>query len=92
MYIINNDNEPVKNDYSRIFLSCRNPKEDKHLERFENDLYDLIKSLKFIKTKNALFTKMRNDLNEIRKLNKLIAFAAMSLNIYEIEPSIKKNY
>ena len=84
------DNETVKNGYSGIFLSCRNPKEDKHLERFENDLYDLIKSLMFRKIKNPLFTKMRNDLNEIRKSNKLIAFADKSLNIYKIEPQYYK--
>ena len=84
------DNEPDKKEFSGIFPSNRNPKEDKHLERFENDLYDLIKSLKFRKIKNPLFTKMKNDLNEIKKSNKLIAFADKSLNIYKVEPKYYK--
>ena len=33
---------------------------------------------------------MRNDLNEIRKLNKKFAFADKSLNIYKIEPKYNK--
>ena len=33
---------------------------------------------------------MRNDLNDIRKLNKIIAFADKSLNIYIIEPKYYK--
>ena len=78
IYFNLDDNESVKNEYSGIFPLCRNPKEDKHLERFENNLYDLIKSLKFRKVKNPMFTKIRNDLNEIKKSNKTIAFADKS--------------
>ena len=33
---------------------------------------------------------MVNDLNQIRKSNKLIAFADKSLNIYKIEPKCYK--
>lgn len=71
----------VKKEYSGIFPTHRNPKEDKHLERFENDLYTLIKSLKFRKVKNPLFLRMRKDLNEIRKTNEFFAIADKSLNI-----------
>ena len=69
----------------------RNPKEDKHLERFENYLYNLIKSLKFRKVKNPLFLRMRKDLNETRKTNKFFAFADKSLNMYKINLSFIKN-
>ena len=80
----------VKKEYSGIFPTHRNPKEDKHLERFENDLYNLIKGLKFRKVKNPLFLRMRKDLNEIRKTNKFFAFADKSLNMYKIKPELYK--
>ena len=32
--------ETVQNEYGKIFRTSKNPKEDKNLERFENDLYN----------------------------------------------------
>ena len=84
------EQEFVSKEYGGIFPTHRNPKEDKHLERFENDLYNLIKSLKFRKVKNPLFLRMRKDLNEIRKTNKFFAFADKSLNMYKIKPELYK--
>ena len=45
----------AKKEYSGIIPTHRNLKEDKHLERFENDLYNLTKSLKFRNVKNPFF-------------------------------------
>ena len=47
------DNELFKNKQNGIFPLRRNPKGDSHLERFENGLYDLIKSLEFRKIKHS---------------------------------------
>ena len=72
----------VKKEYSGIFPTHRNPKEDKHLERFENDLYNLIKDLKFRKLKNHLFLRMRKDLNENRKTKKKTICFCQQIIIY----------
>ena len=62
----------LKKEYSEIFPTHKNPNVDKNLERFENDLYNLVKSLKFRKVKIFLFLRMRKDLNEIRKTNNFL--------------------
>ena len=40
-------------------------------------------TIKPVNNRFSIFTKMKNDLNEIKKLNKLIKFADKSLNIYK---------
>ena len=80
----------VTTEYGWTFPTHKNRKQDKHLERFENDLYNLIKSLIFRKVKNSLFLRMRKDLNEIKKPKRVFAFADKSLNIYKIQPELYK--
>ena len=76
------ENGSIKNTFG--FKSSKSPPKIKDLANFENDLYDIISSIKFRKTSNVIQDKMRKDLNEIGNSNMVVVPADKSNNFYKI--------
>ena len=56
---------------------------------FESELFDLINSISFKRKVNNFQRNLRNQINSMKKSNKLIVFADKTNNLYKIGP---KNY
>ena len=52
---------------------------------FENDLQQMIKNVEFRQISNSFQGKLKNDVDHIKKSNKIFVFADKSRNIYEVE-------
>ena len=53
------------------------------MTHFENDLQQMIKSVEFRQTSNNFQGKPKNDIEHIKKSNKMFVSAEKSRNIYE---------
>ena len=53
--------------------------------QFENDLLELIKSLKFKKVKNKFLDQLHKDITSIKKSKNVFIFADKTRNIYETD-------
>ena len=51
---------------------------------FENDIYDMVRNIKFRIVHNNFQDKLKEDINEIRYSKNLFVFADMSTNLYEM--------
>ena len=56
--------------------------------QFENDLLELIKSLKFKKVKNKFLDQLHKDITSIKKSKNVFIFAEKTRNIYETDKNI----
>ena len=81
------EQETDQTEFKGIFPTEKSAPKDKHLTRFENELYDLIKNIKFRKFSNSLVNKMKKDLSEIESSKKVFIFADKSTNMYKMDPS-----
>ena len=73
------------NPLSYIFKSRKCPPQHKDLMQFENDLLELIKSLKFKKVKNKFLDQLHKDITSIKKSKNVFIFADKTRNIYETD-------
>ena len=73
------------NPLSYIFKSRKYPPQHKDLMQFENDLLELIKSLKFKKVKNKFLDQLHKDITSIKKSKNVFIFADKTRNIYETD-------
>ena len=73
------------NPLSYIFKSRKYPPQHKDLMQFENDLLELIKSLKFKKVKNKFLDQLHKDITSIKKSKNVFIFAEKTWNIYEAD-------
>ena len=53
--------------------------------QFENDLLELIKSVKFKKVKNKFLDQLHKDITSIKKSKNVFIFAGKTGNIHETE-------
>ena len=58
--------------------------QNKYLDAFENDMYEMIGKIEFIKVRNIFRNKLKQDLETIRSSKNLLAFADKSTNLYEL--------
>ena len=58
--------------------------QNKYLDAFENDMYEMIGKIEFIKVRNIFRNKLKQDLETIRSSKNLLAFAGKSTNLYEL--------
>ena len=72
-----------------IFKSRKCPPQHKDLMEFENDLLELIKSVKFKKVKNKFLDQLHKDISSFKKSKNVLIFADKTRNIYETD---KNNY
>ena len=84
-----NNDENKENPRSNInnygFKSRNCPKQNKHLDKFEDDLLLMIKNIEFRNVNDTFQNKLQNDIREINRNPKTITFADKSRNLYEIE-------
>ena len=80
----NNKNDEF-NNYG--FKSLKKPPTNKHLIRFEEDLLDLVRKVRF-KNRNCHFQKkLQAEIRDINRSNKIYVKADKSRNVYKINPS-----
>jgi hypothetical protein len=91
-YWFRDKNDPLNNDDAEEhddnthhrFPSKRSGPPSEHLERFEEDLFDIIKSIKFRRFDSDFQRRLNNDLANIRKSDKIFTSADKTGNIYKI--------
>ena len=67
------------------FKSVKSPPANERLVNFENDLYNLIKSVKFHKHNDKFQERLSNDVRKIKKSSDVFVFADKTTNIYKIK-------
>ena len=71
---------------ARRLKSQRTPPSNSGLDQFENDLFGIIRKIEFMNSKNTIQAKMREDIERIRKLRKVLVRLDKSNNIYQVSP------
>ena len=77
-----NNLEHVNNNYG--FKSDRTPPQNKHLNGFENAMYDMVKNTEFQGNRNNFQSKLKDDLKKVKTSGKIMVFADKTANMYEI--------
>ena len=67
------------------FKSVKCPLAIQEMADFENGLQQMIKNVEFRQRSNSFQGKLKNDIDHIKKSNKIFVFADKSRNIYEVE-------
>ena len=68
------------------FKSTKNPPPVDELKEFEDDMFKMVQSTKFIQV-NPFVIKLKNDTDHIKKETKLLIAADKTTNFYKLEPS-----
>ena len=66
------------------FTTSATPPQNKYLNAFENDMYEMIRKIEFIKVRNDFREKLKQDLEIIRPPKNVLAFADKRTNLYEL--------
>ena len=69
------------------FRSTKNPPPIKELKDFEDDMLEMIQSVKFKQVNNPFFNKLKEDTDRIKNEPKLLIAADKTTNFYKLEPS-----
>ena len=85
VHLYENSGLNTSNPLNYIFKSRKCPPKHKNLMQFENDLLELIKSLKFKKVKNKFLDQLHKDITSIKKSKNVFIFADKTRNIYETD-------
>jgi len=80
----NNNTEPQQENFG--FKSRNTPPPQTELENFENDLFDMISSIKFRNRKDDFQKTLEDDIRKINASEKALIFADKTTNIYELFP------
>ena len=80
-------NEPYERREEDIFKSSRSAPACEELKSFENDLFKIIKNIKFTPYKSKFQKTLKKDLEQILTKNKIILFADKTRNLYQTNPS-----
>ena len=78
-----NETQTVPENYGLKSLNW--PPQVKELIQFESNLLDIIKSLKFRKTKNHFQKRLKDDINTIDITDTTLTFADMTSNLYKLK-------
>ena len=84
-HLYENSQLNTSNPLNYIFKSRKCPPQHKDLMQFENDLLELIKSLKFKKVKNKFLDQLHKDITSSKKSKNVFIFAGKTRNIYETD-------
>ena len=72
-----------KDDYVNFGLRSNiSPTQNPALTSFENDIYDMVRNIEFIKVHNDFQDKLKEDIKGIRSSKNLFVFADKSTNLY----------
>ena len=80
------ENDENDNRNSKFgFKSNHSPPQNKHLKPFEDDLYDVIRSIEFKPVKSQFLKKLKDDVSEIKNSQNMYVFADKTTNIYTMQ-------
>ena len=80
----NDENEETAQPETYEIKSLNCPPPIKGLTNFENDLFNIVKSIKFRKSRNQFQTKLKNDIKTIKTTTTTLTFADKTLNLYKL--------
>ena len=97
-FIANGDNNEAGKDDSNEaskdtiemeskFPTRKSPPPNDLIQAFEDDLFKLIKNIKFRNVRTRFQNQLRKDINAINQSDKVFAFADKTNNIYQMEPT-----
>ena len=75
-----NETHTIPKTYGLKSLNC--PPQVRELIQFESDLLDIIKSLKFRKTRSSFQNILKDDINTINNTDTILTFADKTSNLY----------
>ena len=75
-----NETHTISETYGLKSLNC--PPQVRELIQFESDLLDIIKSLKFRKTRSSFQNILKDDINTINNTDTILTFADKTSNLY----------
>ena len=84
-FFFENEDHVKKEHYG--FKTPHTPPQDDDLIEFENDMYELMKSIEFKYSKNKFQNKVSDDLKKIRKSGKVAVPADKTTNLYLLNRS-----
>ena len=84
----NEDISPREYKEEDVFKSNRSAPACDDLKAFENDLFDIIKNIKFSSYKSNFQRKLKQDLKKLLIKNKVILFAEKTRNLYKTSPKL----
>ena len=67
------------------FQTTNTPPSNIHLKAFEDELYDMIRDVKFTKRRDQFQSQLHDDVKAIRTSNKVLVFADKTSNLYEAD-------
>ena len=67
------------------FKSSHSPPQNEALNSFEDDLYNLVRSIEFVPVQNAFLNSLNKDVREINNSEKVWVFADKTTNIYCVD-------
>ena len=85
-YNDSNNDEPVAQNGKFGFKSKNTPPPQEELESFENDLFNMVASIKYRNSKDSFQEKLKEDIRKINDSDKLLIFADKTTNIYSLSP------
>ena len=78
-----NKTQTIPEAYGLKSLDC--PPQVKELIQFESDLLDMIKALKFRKTRSHFQRRLKEDINNIHSTDTTLTFADKTSNLYKLK-------
>ena len=84
--VCDNDLETDNNSEPRIFPTRHSAPANTKLIPFEDDLWRIVKSVKFRTAKSGFQKQLAQDLKRVIKLDKIVAFADKTSNLYQMDP------
>ena len=80
-----NETQTIPKTYGLKFLNC--PPKFNKLIQFESNLLDMIKSLKFGKTRSHFQRRLKDDINIIHSTDTILILANKISNLYKLKKS-----
>ena len=78
-----NETQMIPETYGLKFLNCL--PQVKELIKFESDLLDIVKPLKFRKTRSHFQRRLEDNINTIHNTDTTLAFADKTFNLYKLK-------
>ena len=80
----------TRDDISKLFASQRSAPEIKDLKAFEDNLFDMIKNIKFNIFKSKYQIKLSNDIKKLLNTNMVNVRSDKTSNLYHASPKLYK--
>ena len=74
------------NNFTRVFPTKRSAPNSIHLQPFINDLFSIVKSVKFRDVHDNFQQQLKNDIKMINNCKDVLVFADKTTNVYKVKP------